>query len=186
MHGKDLPCFLYCRKGCNMKFSTRSLARAALIAALYALLTFFLSAISFGAIQFRAAEALTLLPILTVDAIPGLFLGCLLANLLGGAVWYDVVFGALATLAAAFVTHRLRRHPLLATAAPVIINGVVVGPIVYMAYMRAPGAPLLWPALLGSAASVALSEAAVCYTLGILLLFSLQKISQKKPDLFKN
>ena len=67
-----------------MKFSTRSLARAALIAALYALLTFFLSAISFGAIQFRAAEALTLLPILTVDAIPGLFLGCLLANLLGG------------------------------------------------------------------------------------------------------
>ena len=103
-----------------MKLNTRSLTRAAIIAALYLLLTFALQAISFGAVQFRIAEALMLLPVLTVDAVPGLFIGCLLGNLLGGGVWYDVILGSIATLLAAVAVRRLRERPLLAAAMPTI------------------------------------------------------------------
>ena len=71
-------------------FSTRALARGAMIAALYAVLTLLLQPLSFGAIQFRFSEALTVMPMLAADAVPGLAVGCLLANLLGGAPWFDV------------------------------------------------------------------------------------------------
>ena len=96
-----------------MKLSTRSITRAAMIAALYCVLTLLFQPISYGPVQFRVSEALTLLPVFTADAVPGLFIGCLLANLLGGALWYDVVFGALATLLAALCTRRLRSRPAL-------------------------------------------------------------------------
>lgn len=159
-----------------MKKPTRSLTHAGIIAALYCLLTVLFQPLSFGAVQFRVAEALTLLPILTADAVPGLFVGCLLANLLGGGVWYDVLLGALATLLAAFAVRRLRRKPALAAAMPALLNGAIVGPVVYFAYVRAPGAALNWPTLLSSMATVALGEAAVCYVLGFLLLRALRRI----------
>ena len=122
-----------------MKLTTRSLTRAALIAALYLLLTIVFQAISFGAVQFRVSEALMLLPVLTVDAVPGLFVGCVLANLLGGGIWYDVVLGSIATLLAAIFARKLRNRPVLAAAMPVLFNGLIVGPVVYFAYVRAPG-----------------------------------------------
>ena len=162
-----------------MKFTTRSLTRAALIAAIYLLLTILFQPISFGAVQFRVSEALTLLPVLTVDAVPGLLVGCLLANLLGGGVWYDVVLGSIATLLAAICTRRFRNHPPLAALMPVLFNGVIVGPVVYMAYVRAPGAAVSWPILLSSMGTVALGELAVCFVLGLLLVRVLRRLPRQ-------
>lgn len=159
-----------------MKLNTRSLTRAAIIAALYLLLTFALQAISFGAVQFRIAEALMLLPVLTVDAVPGLFIGCLLGNLLGGGVWYDVLLGSVATLLAAMAVRRLRNRPLLAAAMPTVFNGLIVGPIVYLAYVRAPGEAIQWALLYSSMATVALGEVVVCYVLGLPLLKVLRRL----------
>ena len=162
-----------------MKLNTRSLTRAAIIAALYLLLTFALQAISFGAVQFRIAEALMLLPVLTVDAVPGLFIGCLLGNLLGGGVWYDVLLGSLATLLAAMAVRRLRNRPLLAAAMPTVFNGLIVGPVVYLAYVRAPGEATNYLLLASSMGTVALGEAVVCYVLGLPLLKLLRRIPEK-------
>ena len=158
-----------------MKNSTKTLARAAMIAALYMALTLMLQPLSFGAIQFRVAEALTILPVLTIDAIPGLAVGCLMANLFGGAPWFDVVFGTLATLLAAVLTRKFRNRPALAAAMPVISNGLIVGPVVYFAYVRAPGAATQWSVLWSTVASVAAGEAVVCFVLGLLLLAALKK-----------
>ena len=82
----------------DRKTSVRLLTQGAVIAALYVALTLVFAPISFGAMQVRVSEALTILPLFTPAAIPGLFLGCVLANLLGGAVLLDVVFGSLAML----------------------------------------------------------------------------------------
>ena len=161
-----------------MKLNTRSLTRAAIIAALYLLLTFALQAISFGAVQFRIAEALMLLPVLTVDAVPGLFIGCLLGNLLGGGVWYDVVLGSIATLLAAVAVRRLRKKPLIAAAMPTIFNGLIVGPIVYLAYVRAPGEAINWMLLFSAMGTVALGEIVVCYVLGLPLVKLLRRLPE--------
>ena len=83
--------------------TTRSLCVSAVIAALYAALTLLLAPISYGPIQLRLSEALTLLPILLPEAVPALAIGCLLANILGGATIFDIIFGTLATLLATAV-----------------------------------------------------------------------------------
>lgn len=158
------------------RFTVRSLTRAALIAAMYVLLTYFLQAISFQGTQFRVSEALTLLPILMAEAVPALGVGCFLANLLAGAVWYDVVFGALATLAAAALTRRLRKRVYLAALMPTLFNGLVVGPIVYFEFLHAPGTAVNVPLLLTNMGTVALGEAVVCYALGVPMIFALKKL----------
>ena len=106
--------------------TTRSLCPSALIAALYAALTLLLAPISYGAIQCRISEAMTILPILLPQSIPGLFIGCVIANLYTGVIT-DVIFGSLATLLAALGTYLLRKKPLLAAACPVVANAVIVG-----------------------------------------------------------
>ena len=92
------------------------IVQAALIAAIYVVLTYFISAFNLasGAIQVRISEALTSLPVFTPAAIPGLFIGCLLSNLLTGCMPLDVVFGSLATLIGACGTYALRKHKWLA------------------------------------------------------------------------
>ncbi len=131
------------------------------VAALYAALTWLLAPVSFGQIQFRVAEALTLLPVVSSAAVPGLFVGCLLANLLCGAPLYDVIAGSLATLLAALLTRRLRACVWLAALAPVVCNGVIVG--LTLAYLYS-----LPPAL--TMATVALGELGACYLLGVPLM----------------
>ena len=106
--------------------TTRSLCLSAIIAALYAALTLLLAPLSYGAIQCRISEAMTLLPLLLPQAIPGLFAGCLVANLYTGMLT-DVIFGSLATLIAAVGTYLLRKKPLLAALCPIVSNGVIVG-----------------------------------------------------------
>ena len=106
--------------------TTRSLCLSALIAALYAALTLLLAPLSYGSLQCRISEAMTILPILLPQAIPGLFVGCLIANLYTGVIT-DILFGSLATLLAALGTYLLRKKPLLAAACPVVSNGLIVG-----------------------------------------------------------
>jgi len=118
------------------KSKTRSLASSAIIAALYVALNF-LSAglnLAFGPIQLRFSEALCILPAFTPAAVPGLFVGCLLANLLGGAIPLDVIFGSLATLLGAVGTYLLRNRPLLSLLPPIVANTAIVPFLLYFAY----------------------------------------------------
>ena len=150
-------------------FSTRALARGAMIAALYAVLTLLLQPLSFGAIQFRFSEALTVMPMLAADAVPGLAVGCLLANLLGGAAVYDVVFGSLATLAAAFLTRKLRFNRFLAPLPAVLVNGLVVGAMLAFLFDvgESFGACFLY---------ISAGQAIACYALGIPLSYALERV----------
>ena len=161
------------------RFTTRALVNGGLIGAIYVALTLLFQPISFGAIQFRIAEALTLLPILSVDAVPGLFIGCLIANAMGGGVWFDVVLGSLATLLAAVCTRLIRDKRFIAALMPTIFNGLIVGPVVYFAYVRAPGDPVSVGTLLFNMATVAFGELVVCYALGMPFLYALEKLPKK-------
>ena len=82
---------------------TKYLTHAAIIAAVYVVLTIIFAPISYGQVQVRISEALTVLPYFTPAAIPGLFIGCIIANIYGGAGIIDIIFGSLATLFAAFL-----------------------------------------------------------------------------------
>lgn len=154
----------------EMKFRTRDLCLTAMIAAIYAALTLGLQAISFGPVQFRVSEALTLLPILFPQAIPGLTLGCLISNLFSplGATVYDVIFGTLATLVAAILTRRIKGSVWVKALPPVLANGVIVGLVLTYAY----GLNTLWLNML----TVAAGEAAVCYALGVPMIKLLEKV----------
>ena len=110
-----------------------SLCVSAVIGALYAAMTLLLAPISYGPIQLRLSEAMTLLPIVLPQAIPGLFVGCLIANLYTGMLT-DIIFGSLATLLAAIGTYLLRKKPILAAACPVISNGVIVGMVLALSF----------------------------------------------------
>lgn len=108
-----------------------SLARGGLIAALYAAATLAAYPISFGAVQFRISEALCVLPMLFPEAVPALFVGCVVSGFFSpNAIVLDAALGSLATLAAAALTRKLRRKPVLAVIPPVLINAVVVGAVI--------------------------------------------------------
>lgn len=155
-----------------MKFTPSRIARAAAVAAMYVLLTFVFQTFSFGAIQFRVSEALMLLPVAADFAVPGLFIGCLIANLICGGVWYDIVIGSIATLIAAILVRRLRAKTWVAAAMPAIVNGIMVGPVVYFAYVSGTG----FGVLISTIATVALGEIAVCYALGVPMLHLLKRL----------
>ena len=116
-------------------FTTRSITLSAAIAALYAALTLLLAPISYGDWQCRVSEALTMLPLMMPQAIPGLFVDCVLANLLGPSAGItDIVFGSLATLIAAIGTWYFRKNKWLAAACPVVANGVIVGLVLSLSF----------------------------------------------------
>ncbi len=149
-------------------------AQAGLIAAAYALLSLVFYPLSFGVYQVRVSEALTVLPFLTPAAVPGLFVGCALANLFGGMGWQDVVFGSLLTLVAAvltLLTARLKgfRYAwLLAPLPPVLINAFGVS--VYLA-------PMIGVSYWFGVQMIGIGQLASCYLLGVPLLRVLQKRS---------
>ncbi len=150
--------------------TTKRLCLGGAIAGLYAALTLLLAPVSFGqggAFQLRFAEALTLLPVLSAAAVPGLTVGCFAANLLCGAPWQDVVFGAFATLLAAILTYRFRKNLWLAAAAPVVCNTVIVGATLSALY----GLPLFYAML-----TVLPGEAAACFLLGVPLARGLSRL----------
>ena len=152
------------------KFTVRDLTLAAMVAALYAVMSYFGSifGLTFGPIQFRFAEALTVLPFLFPVTAPGLFVGCLITNLLSPFGPLDVVVGSAATLIAALWTSRMPSR-WLAPLPPVLCNGVLVGFTIAWAEAGGftPGFPAAW---LWNGVTVAVGELGACYVLGLLLL----------------
>ncbi|NLP47106.1 MAG: QueT transporter family protein [Epulopiscium sp.] len=149
-----------------MKKNTKYIVQGALVAAIYIVLTLVFGFMGFGPIQFRLSEVLTILPAFTPAAIPGLFIGCLLSNLLGGAHYLDVVFGSLATLVAAYFSYCLREQKHLVPLPPVLINMIVV-PIILKATMNAP----FWMTVV----TVGLGQVTACYGLGYPFILVLEK-----------
>jgi uncharacterized membrane protein len=139
------------------------ITQAAAIAGIYVVLTFVFAPISFGEVQVRVSEALCILPLFTPAAIPGLYIGCLLGNLLSGASIFDVVFGSIATLIGAVGTYYLRhRKPVIATLPPILSNALIVPFILRYAYeVTLP----IWMMILSVGAGEVLSVAG----LGLLL-----------------
>lgn len=142
---------------------TKFLIQAAIIAALYAALTILLAPISYGVMQARVSEALTVLPYFTPAAIPGLFIGCLVSNMLGPYGLVDMVCGSAASLVAAWFSYLLRKTPSLVPLPPVIANGVIIGGMLYFAAGVEIPLPLC---MLG----VAVGQAITCYGLGYPLM----------------
>ena len=155
------------------KLTAKDLAIGGVIAALYVVLTYIASifGLASGVIQVRLSEALTILPTLTVAAVPGLTIGCVLANLLTGCAPWDVVFGSLATLIGAVGTRLLRKKPYVAWIPPVVSNMAIV-PIVLM---KVYGVEDAWWYLV---CTVGVGEIISCGVLGLLLYKSLKKIPQ--------
>lgn len=156
------------------KYTTLYLTRGALIAALYVSLTYASSlfGLSSGAIQFRLSEMLCILPVFMPEAIVGLTLGCLIANLLTGAVVWDIIFGSLATLIGAVGARLLSKLPdkflWTATVPTVISNAVIVPFVLIYAY----GAPDAYPYLM---LTVGLGEVVCAGILGSVLCYAFKK-----------
>ena len=180
-----------------MKKNIRFITTAAMIAALYAALTMALWEISSAGIQFRLSEALCVLPAFTPAAIPGLTIGCAVANMIGGT-WIDVVFGSLATLLAAVCTYFIGRAfrvgktdrvrlgaTILAPLPPVLFNAAIIPFVLYYGYgiVSAFGVTDRLGVLGLHALTVGAGEAAVCYVLGLPLMDAVNRI-RKKVDLF--
>ena len=141
--------------------------------------TLFLPIPQYGGMQFRVAEAMTLLPFLFPEAIPGLAVGCFLANLLGSPFVLDWIFGTLATLLAALWTRRMP-NVYLAALPPVVCNAVIVGAEIAWFTVQDGGA--FWPAYGLNALTVGLGELAVCYLLGVPLARLMEKsMGRGKP-----
>ena len=119
-----------------MKLKSRYLATGGMIAAVYVILTLVCSSIGLasGMIQLRLSEALCVLPFFSSAAVPGLFLGCLLSNLITGCPVWDVVFGSLATLLGAFGTRILKKHRFLGCLPPILANALIIPTILIRAY----------------------------------------------------
>ena len=156
------------------KFTVRDLTLAALVAALYAVLSYFgnIFGLTFGSIQCRFSEALCVLPFLFPCTVPGLFVGCLITNLMSTVGPLDIVFGSLATLLAAVWTRRCRSR-WTAPLPPVICNAVIVGGLI--AYYEAGFSATFPAAFAYNALTVGLGEALACYVLGLLLLKAVEK-----------
>lgn len=152
------------------------MAEGGLIAALYVVLTILVNAVGLASypIQLRLSEALCVLPVFTPAAIPGLFIGCLLANLLSGCIWQDVLFGSLATLLGAICTYLIGRvlqeRPricgLLAGIPAVVANTLIMPPVLKFAYFF-PGS--VWYFFL----TVFVGEVLSAWLLGLVLFTAL-------------
>lgn len=154
------------------KLTIRQICVGAAIAALYVLLTYACAPIAFGSIQFRPAEALTILPLLFVEAVPGLFIGCLIANLLSPFGIWDVAVGSAITLVAAVLT-RLVRNVYVGGLFPVLLNSLLL--------------PLMWFLMDSSVGyimnfvSIFITQAIFVYALGLPLYFAMRKL---KPRIY--
>lgn len=153
-----------------MKKTSKFMAHSAIIAALYVVLTYLANALGLasGAIQIRFSESLTILPVFTSAAIPGLFIGCFISNLLSGCVIWDVIFGSIATLIGALCTYLLRKYKKLACIPPILSNTIIIPFVLKYAYGL--------PAGLGYfILTIGVGEIVSCGILGTALLLYLQK-----------
>lgn len=167
-----------------MKTSNKTLflVQAALIAALYVALTDLANRLGLAsqAVQVRFSEALTILPFFTPAAVPGLFIGCILANFLTGAIPWDIIFGSLATLLGAAGTYAVGKLPFqskkwLAPLPPILTNTLIIPWILSLAYQLEGSIPYFM-------LTVGAGELISCGILGMLLLLSLEKHA---PHIFR-
>lgn len=149
---------------------TLFLVQAAVIGAIYVVLTLLFVPLGFGEVQVRFSEALTVLPYFTPAAIPGLFVGCIIANFLGGAIPIDILFGSIATLLGAVFTYRLRGNKWLAPLPPIAANVVIVPYVLHYGY----GINLPIPLMM---LTVGIGEVISCGIIGMILLTALSKYS---------
>jgi len=156
-------------KNKNVKFLTQ----AAMIAAIYVVLTLIFQPFSFGEIQVRISEALTILPVFTPAAIPGLFVGCFISNMLGGSVLPDIIFGSMATLLGAVFTWLLRNKSRYLAPLPPIISNTLIIPFV-LRYAYGINLPIYF-----MMATVGIGEVISCGVLGLILHASLYKYRNK-------
>lgn len=145
------------------------ITEAAVIAALYTALVLAFSYSSFGPIQFRVAEALTVLPYFTPAAIPGLTIGCFLSAVLTGADILDIVFGSLATLIGALISYQLRKYKFLVPIPPILANAIIIPWVLRFAYGEAQPIYLMM-------ISVGAGELLAVGVLGTLLLLTLGRV----------
>jgi uncharacterized membrane protein len=148
--------------------------QAAAIAGVYAALTMALAPFSYGPVQVRASESMTVLPYFTPAAVPGLFIGCLISNAVMSPYPLDFIIGSSATLGAALLSYALRKFPWLVPLPPVIVNGVAIGAMLYYLY----GVP---PSLWADMGFVAIGEAIACYAIGMPLM----KYMERHKSIFK-
>ena len=139
-----------------------------MIGAIYVVLTMLLLPISFGPVQFRVSEALCVLPYFTPAAVPGVFVGCLISNILGGCVPMDVVFGSLATLIGAVGSWYLRRHKWCVCLPPILANTIIIPWVLRFAY----GAEEMIPFMM---VTVGIGEVLAIGVLGNALLVTLER-----------
>lgn len=151
--------------------------QGAVIAALYVVLTMLASfmGLSSGAIQVRFSEALTVLAWFTPAAIPGLFVGCILSNILSGGILPDVIFGSIATLIGAVLTYLLRKKsPWLAPVPPIVANTLIIPPVLKYFYVLDNAVWYLY-------VTVGIGEIISCGVLGMILFGAIKK---KAPKIF--
>lgn len=176
-----------------MNKKTKYIVHGAIIAALYAVLTMALWEFSSLAIQVRLSEALCVLPLFTPAAVPGLFIGCLISNLLSGT-WIDVVFGSLATLIAAILTYVIgkkcrlaisgqlsRQRKCLAPLPAVVVNAIIIPLVLYYGYgITAMGNAVTTIGVLALLAlSILIGQAIACYLIGMPLMHVFERINRK-------
>lgn len=148
----------------------KNITHSAIIAALYVVLTLAaqLLGLASGAIQVRFSEALTILPVFTSAAIPGLAIGCLISNIIAGGVIWDIIFGTFATLIGAVGTYILRKHRWAAPIPPIVANAVIVPFVLIYAYGATEALPFLM-------LTVGIGEVISAGVLGTVLLKTLDK-----------
>lgn len=146
------------------------ITQASMIAAIYVVLTLFVSAVNLasGAIQVRISEALTVLPAFTPAAIPGLFIGCFISNLLSGGMLLDVIFGSLATLIGAVGTYLLRKWKWAVPIPPILANVLIVPFVLAYVYHIPGGVPYFM-------LTVGIGEIIACGVLGMILYNTLAR-----------
>lgn len=157
----------------------RFFVEGSIIAAAYAALTLAVYPLSYGAVQFRFSEALAVLPVFTPAAIPGLTLGCFIANITGPYSWMDAIFGTLATFLASLCTYyarkiKFRKLPLLSLFFPVLFNAIIIGLEINLFFLP-QGEEFTFLGFLISALWVGLGEMVVCYLLGTPLYLAISK-----------
>ena len=172
-------------------FTTKRLCRAGIIAALYVSLTYVFAPLAFGPVQVRPAEALCILPLFFPEAVPALYVGCMLSNLASPYFFYDVFIGSLATLFAAFGTYLVGKFVrkktwsvLLGGLFPVLFNALLIPIVIVFLCDGALGYASASVAYFSYAASLFFTESLWVYGLGIPLYLSIQRMRKRSVSIF--
>ena len=166
-----------------MKINTRKIAFAGVVAALYAVLTIVIMPLSYGPVQLRISEVLCILPFFFPFSVWGLFIGCIVANIISPYGFLDLLFGSLASLLAAVSTMYIGRMPgrdkisikAFACFPPVIFNAIIIGALIAYFMLSDGSADTFLPAFISSGLWVGLGQLVVLYVLGLPLMIYLPK-----------